>query len=178
MEFEKPKTKHLVLKPKEVVRTDALARPGDGTEISVQLMHQQNVVGDQKAAARKKAGDPFPAPSSGSAPPLAAAFKLKEINPMDKPSQPGDEEAIHVPGILLENRVADEISGWGRIKRWTRRKSKRDRDFIYGVGGLDLVILIVMWVMKDHVAMVFGLSAITLITSMAAWIMYGVMDDY
>jgi hypothetical protein len=178
MEDEKPSTKRLALRPKVIIPTDTVARPGDGTAISVQLMHEQNRVGDQKAAERRKKGDPFLPASEASEPALAPVFKPKDISPMDQPSYPGDEEAVHVHDILLENRIAEDLSGWGRLKSWTKRKSRRDRDFIVGVGGMDLAIIIMMRVMPGETTLVFGLSAITLFTTMAAWIMYMVMDDY
>jgi hypothetical protein len=178
MEYEKPSTKHLVLKPKEIIQTDKLARPGDGTAISVQLMHQQNAIGEQKSAERKRTGAPFAAFSAAPEPALAPVFKPKEIALTDLPSHPEDEEAIRVHEILAANRVAEDLSGWGRIQRWTKRKSKRNRDFVLMVGGLDLAIVIGMRVMQDQVSMVWGISAITLFTSMTWWIMYMVMDDY
>ena len=178
MEDEKPSTKRLALKPRVMTPTDTVSRPGDGTAISVQLMHEQNRVGEQKAAQRKIKGDPFLPPSDATEPALSPVFKPKDISLTDQPSYPGDEEAVHVPDLLLENRIAEDLSGWGRIKSWTKRKSKRDRDFIFGVGGMDLAILIMMRVMPSQSTFVFGLSAITLFTTMAAWVMYMVMDDY
>jgi hypothetical protein len=178
MEPEKPSTRHLVLKHKEVVLTDERACHGDGTAISVQLMHEQNRVADQKAAARKKTGDPFPDSSAIAEEPLAPVFKPKEIALTDPKPFSGDEEAIHIPEFLLENRIAEENSGWGRIKHWRRRRSRRDRDFIVAVGGVDLAIIILMRVMPGEGTLVFGLSGITLFTTMSAWIMYMVMDDY
>jgi hypothetical protein len=178
MEFEKPKTKHLVLKPKEIERTDKLIRPGDGNAISVQLMHQQNRIGDEKAAERKKTGDPFPTASGTRPPVLPSAFRHKDVAITDAPAHATPEEAIKVHDILDENRIADHKSGWGRIRSFNARKSRRDRDFIIVVGGLNLVLIITMKVLKDDVSFVFCISGMTLFTAMAAWIMYQVMDDY
>jgi hypothetical protein len=178
MEDEKPSTKHLVLKPKEIVPIDRLARPGDGTAISVQLIHQQNLVGEQKAAIRRKTGLPFPSASAGSAPPLASIFKPKEIAVTDLPAHPGDEEAIHVAEILSENRVAEEQSGWGRLKGRMRRKSKRNRDFLLTVGSIDLALVAMMVWAPGPTTIIFGLSGIVMVTTLMAWMMFMVMDDY
>jgi len=178
MEDEKPSTKHLVLKPKEIVPTDRLSRPGDGTAISVQLIHQQNLVGEQKAAERRKAGTAFPSGPSGSAPPLARIFKPKEIAVTDLPAHPGDEEAIHVAEILSENRDAEDRSGWGRLKGRMRRKSKRNRDFLVTVGSIDLgLVALMVWVPGPATA-IFGISGIVMVTTLMAWMMFMVMDDY
>src|SRR5271163_844774 len=104
MNDEKPSTKHLVLKPKEIVPLDSVARPGDGNAISVQLIHKQNELAEQKAAARKKTQAPFPLALGGNESPLSPAFRPKEIVPTDQPTHTGDEEAIRVPDILLQNR--------------------------------------------------------------------------
>jgi hypothetical protein len=178
MDDEKPDTRHLVLKPKEIVPMDKLSRPGDGTAISVQLMHRENLLAEQKSSRMKNNG---PGPLAGRVAPATAppsAFKPKEITPLDPPSSPNDEEAINVSDILLENRIADERSGWGRIRRWTGRKSKRNRDFILLVGGLDLAIGICMKVMANTVTMIYGIAAITLVTTTVAWVMFVVNDDY
>jgi hypothetical protein len=178
MDDEKPDTRHLVLKPKEIVPMDKVARPGDGTAISVQLMHRQNVLAAEKASGRKPSETGHLARPARPQPELAPVFKVPDIVPLDPPSKPGDEEAIKVPDILMENRIAEEKSGWGRIKRWSGRKSKRNRDFVLVVGGLDIAIAIGMKVMANPVTMIYGIAAITLVTSTAAWIMFVVNDDY
>jgi hypothetical protein len=178
MDDEKPDTRHLVLKPKEIVPMDNVARPGDGTAISVQLMHRQNKLAAEKASGRRPDEVAPLARPAQPQPELPPVFKVPEIMPLDPPSKPGDEEAIRIPDILLANRVAEEKSGWGRIKRWTSRKSKRNRDFILLVGGLDLTIAIGMKVMSNPVTMIYGIAAITLTTSTVAWVMFVVNDDY
>jgi hypothetical protein len=178
MEDEKPDTRHLVLKPKDIVPMDQVARPGDGTTISVQLMHRQNRLAAEKASGRRP-GEiaPLSMPAQPG-PELPPVFKIPEFVPLDPPSSPGDEEAIKVPEILLENRIAEERSGWGRIKNWKMRKSRRNRDYILLVGGLDLTIAIIMKVMSSPVTMIFGIAAIVLMTSTVTWVMFVVNDDY
>jgi hypothetical protein len=150
MDDEKPSTKHLVLKPKEVLPMDTVARPGDGKAISVQLIHKQNELAEQK-----------------------------DIVPMDPPSHPGDEEAIKVPDILLQNRIAEMESGWGRIQHGRQRLiSRRTRDFLLLVGLADLAIVCFMKRYMNAVSMVYGLSAVTLLSTTVAWVMFVVMDEY
>jgi hypothetical protein len=178
MEFEKPETKHLVLKAKVVVPTDKPTIPGESEAISVQAIHAQNVRADKlrkKAKGRKPAPLALPATAE---PELSPVFKHKEIAALNAPARPGDVEAIDVADILFENRIAEENSGWGRLKKWRRRKSKRGRDFLIIVGGIDLSIAFLMKVMPNGVALVYGLSAITLATTTLGWIMFVVMDDY
>lgn len=179
-EFEKPDTSHLVLKPREIVPTDRRALPGDGTAISVQLIHRQNRTAEEKASRQKRRGRP---PVSGEPPPAPAAppppgFKDAEIERVNSPARPGDEEAISVPEILKENRIAEVGSGLADIERLKRRKSRRNRDFILLVGSIDAAILVYMRVMQDTVAFVYGIAGITLVTSTVAWIMFVVNDDY
>jgi hypothetical protein len=175
MEDEKPDTRHLVLKPKVIVPTDSRSLPGDGTAISVQLIHRENRLAEEKAKKKPRFGrTAAPAP----APMLPPVFKPTVVNPLDPPSMPGDEEAIHVPEMLLENRVAEEQSGWGHLKRFKGRKSKRNRDFLIVVGGLDLAIAAGIKFMPGTVTMIYGIAGITLVTSMFGWIMFVVNDDY
>jgi len=176
MEDEIPSTKHLVLKPKEIVPVDGPARPGDGQALSVQLIHHQNRLAEEKAAHRRKEGAAFPEHESG--PALPPIFKPKEIDPVDAPSRPGDEEAIRVQELLLQNRIAEEQSDWKRFEARKKRRSKRTRDFLLWVGSFDLAVLAYIAVMRDEVSTIFGLSVIALLTSMVAWIMFFVMDDY
>ena len=179
MDDEKPDTRHLMLKPKEIILTEERARPGDGMAISVQLIHRQNQLAEEKSAGRgpDKREAPLALPAEAP-PPLSPVFKHREFVPTDLPASADDDEAISVPDILLENRIAEQNSGWGRIKRWNKRKSKRDRDFLLLVGGLDLAIVVAMKLMANTVSTIFGMAAITLVTTMFAWIMFVVNDDY
>jgi hypothetical protein len=178
MDDEKPDTRHLVLKPKEIIPTDKLSRPGDGTAISVQLMHRENALAEEKSARRKPRQRAPLADRTDPPPALPPVFKPKEITPLDPPSKPGDEEAISVPDILLENRLAEEESGWGRIKSWNRRKSRRNRDLLIIVGTLDLAIAAYIKVMANTVSTIYGIAGITLVTTTVSWIMFVVNDDY
>jgi hypothetical protein len=178
MDDEKPDTRHLSLKPKVIVLTEEPSRPGDGTAISVQLIHRQNQLADEKSSRRKRHERGPLAPRAEPAPALPPVFKPTAFTPTDLPVKPGDEEAISVPEILLENRIAEQQSGWGRITRWRRRKSKRNRDFILIVGGLDLAIAVIMKVMANSVSTIYGIAGITLVTSTFTWIMFVVNDDY
>jgi hypothetical protein len=176
MDFEKPETKHLVLKPRVVVQTDRPTVPGEEGAISVQGIHAQNVQAD-KLRKKAKGRKPLSLPESAE-PALPSVFKAKEIDAINAPARAGDEKAINVADILLENRVAEEKSGWGRLKKWRRRKSKRGRDFLIIVGGIDLSIALLMKVLPSGVALVYGISAITLATTTLGWVMFVVMDDY
>ena len=179
MDDEKPSTKHLVLKPKEIVPTDNVSRPGDGQAISVQLIHRENVLAEQRAAERRRGNVPFPAPEGAEAPPLSPIFKPKEIVPLDPPAPADDEEAIKVPDILLENRIAEVESGWGRIfHRKRKRISRRTRDFLIVVGSADLAVCAFVRGSFNAVSFIYGIAAVTLLTSSVAWIMFAVMDDY
>ena len=80
--------------------------------------------------------------------------------------------------MLLENRMAEEKSGWGRIRSWRRRKSRRLRDFLILVGGTDLLVFALMKALPGVVSAVYGLSAIVLVTACFSWIMFFVVDDY
>lgn len=174
---ETPSTKHLVLKPKEVIPTDRLSRPGDGTALSVQLIHAQNRAAEEKHLIRKRSNMPFVLPE-GSEPALSPAFKPKTIDTVNPIARPDDAEAIHVPEMLLENRIMDERSGWKRLRFWRRRKSKRTRDFILIVGSIDFAIVLSMRLMPSDVMLIYGISGITLATTMIGWVMFFVMDDY
>jgi hypothetical protein len=179
MDDEKPDTRHLVLKPKVIELTEERSRPGDGTALSVQLMHKQNALAEEKAAKEKRRGRSAPSlPVGQPAPALAPVFKPREIVPTDKPAAKGDEEAISVPEMLIENKAAELQTGWWRVKHRKKRSSRRNRDFLLIVGGLDLAIAVLMKVMSNTVSTIYGVAGITLITSTFAWIMFVVNDEY
>ncbi len=97
---------------------------------------------------------------------------------MDSPAPQGDPSIVSVPEMLLENRIAEERSGWGRIRAWRRRKSRRLRDFLIIVGGTDLLVFALMRALPGVVSAIYGLSAIVLVTACFSWIMFFVVDDY
>jgi hypothetical protein len=69
-------------------------------------------------------------------------------------------------------------SGLADLKQRKKRRSRRNRDFVLVVGSLDLAIVIVMRLEPGPITMVYGLSAITLVTSIVGWTMFVVNDDY
>jgi hypothetical protein len=168
-EFEKPDTSHLVLKPKEIVPTDRRAAPGDGTAISVQLIHRQNRIAEEKASKERRRARP-PAPPPG--------FKAAEVERVNVPALPGDEEAVSVPEMLQENIAAEVGSGLADLKPRKRRMSRRNRDFVLLVGSIDAAIIIYMRLAANPLAFVYGIAGITLVTSMIGWVAFVVMDDY
>jgi hypothetical protein len=176
MEFEKPKTDHLVLKPKVIDPVDKPAGPDDSSRISVQKIHEENVRADKQREKGERGAISSPESEAGAE--LPKGFKLTEYEVHNEVARAGDEEAVSVHEILLENRIAEERSGWGRILDWRRRKSRRGRDFIIVVGGFDLAILLLMKSMPNTVSAIYGVGAITLFTSMVGWVMFMVVDPY
>jgi hypothetical protein len=176
MEFEKPDTSHLVLKPKEIVPTDSRALPGDGTAISVRLIHKQNQVAEEKAS-KERRGSRAPAPGKPPVPP-PPGFKAIEIERVNPTVHTGGEGAINVPEMLQENRNIEVESGLADVSHPKKRKSRRIRDFILLAGSIDAAIIIYVRVMQNPVAFVYGIAGVTLVTSTFAWIMFVVMDDY
>jgi hypothetical protein len=178
MEDEKPDTRHLVLKPKVITLTEERSVAGDGTAISVQLMHKQNQIAEERSRGDgRRDVDPAP-PRSASDQALPPVFKPKEIEPTDPPVGHKDDEAISVPDILLENKIAEQQKGWWHVRHRKKRPSRRNRDFILVVGGIDLAVAIAIKVMSSAVTTIYGVAAIVLVTSMGAWVMFVVNDDY
>lgn len=178
MDDEKPSTKQFVLKQKDIIPIDQPARPGDGTALSVQLIHKMNQVAEEKGRRALKEHEDL-----RKAPPIVSSvtphvLKTKDIDPIDKAAHAGDEEAILVPDLLLENRVAEEESGYRAVKPRKRRVSRRNRDFFLILVPVDAAIIAFMIKYFTVVIFAFGLGALALITSMMTWIMFMVMDDY
>jgi hypothetical protein len=177
MDFEKPDTSHLVLKPKEIVPTDSRSLPGDGKAISVRLIHAQNRIAEEKASTRKKQRG-APPPLLGKEPGPPPGFRASEIDRVNAPALPGDEDAVSVPGILQENVAAEVESGLARVTPRKRRLSRRTRDFVLLVGSIDAAIIVYMKIAPSTVTFVYGIAGITLVTSMIGWVAFVVMDDY
>ncbi|HEY4989137.1 MAG TPA: hypothetical protein VII09_04980 [Opitutaceae bacterium] len=173
MDDEKPPVRRLVLKQREVIPVDTVARAGDGTAMSVPLIHQMNKIA---AAKHEPLAEASPAPVG---PELSPRFKLPEITPLDPPSPPGDEDAITVAGMLNRNHVAAVDTGPELIAMPKPRKSKRHRDFILilGLAGISVGSLAAVF-RHDRQVMALALFGIVFLTVILAWIMYGVMDRY
>jgi hypothetical protein len=178
MEDEKPKTSHLVLKPREIVPTDAPSRPGDGKEISARLIHQQNAVLEEKARKAAKKGESRPPVTPLLENPLPPIFKAKEIERMNLHATEGDPEGIRVEDILAENIVAEHRSGWGRIKRRGRKRSRRARDYLLVLAFMAILAAGIYRLAPGPYALAYGLGALVLVATTLGWLMFFVMDDY
>jgi hypothetical protein len=177
MEEEKPQVRRLALKVKEVDPVDKVARPGDGTAISVQLMHQAN------RNARVLPRSPLPDADESTTGGWDAVGDPSVKSTEDAAAAPtppgGDDPAITVEGILRANRVAEDDSTPELIAMPARRKSRRNRDFVL----LILCALsswgILAFVFRSDMQMVgLALFGIVFLTVILAWVMYGIMDRY
>jgi hypothetical protein len=174
MEDEKPPVRRLVLKARDVDPVDKPSRPGDGTAISVRLMH----LGNNLAAEHPREQWP----GAAAQPPVEgdpSIFKPKEVTPIDPPSYLGDEGAISVSGMLHENRAAADDSTPELIAMPPRRRSRRNRDFLILLSCALASFGTLAALFRSDMQLV-GLAAfgIVFLTVILAWIMYGVMDKY
>ena len=152
MDEETPPVRRLALKPKEEVSpTDPPARTGDGTAISVKLMHEVNWIAANKAAVPPR--DPFLAPK--------------------------DEEAITVHEMLQENLDATAEIDRGPIAMPAPRRSRRTRDMVLVLACAGAASATLAIVFRANLqVMGLGLLAVGFVTAIMAWILYGVMDHY
>jgi hypothetical protein len=175
MDDEKPQVRRLTLKPKEIVHTETVARTGDGTAISVKLMHLENRNAETKPAdtdgVRFAAAEPRPKPI-----PFKARHPGEDPEP-DAPFVEETDDTISVHDILQENRLAaaePEI-----IAMPVHRRSRRNRDFVLIVGTAAAVTGILAFVFRENRELVgLGMFIVVFMTVVLAWIMYGVMDRY
>ncbi len=176
MDDETPPVRRLVLKQKDVDPVDKVARPGDGTAISVRLIHLENRLAADRAAVSSAGGAPrLPDDTEG----LSPIFKQAEITPTDPPSFEGDEGAITVPRMLMANRAAADDSGPELISMPPRRKSRRHRDFVVLLSCAVLAFGSLAAVFRHDLQIAsLALFGIVFLTVILAWIMYGVMDRY
>ncbi|HMD61716.1 MAG TPA: hypothetical protein VKG78_09800, partial [Opitutaceae bacterium] len=137
---EKPPARRFVLKPMEVVPTDTPARPGDGTAISIPLMHRQNEIAELRSSlGRRDDSAPDPGGAQRGSPFLAP----REITPTDPRACPGDGTAISVELILKGNRIAAGTREPEAIALPRRKVSRRTRDFalLMALAGLAVTAL-------------------------------------
>jgi hypothetical protein len=172
-----PKSR-LVLKTKDVEAVDKVARAGDGTAISVKLMHKVNQIAEGKAPGRWS-GDLMTPPEEGEPEGLPPVFKPKDITPMDLPSGITGEEEISVPGMLHRNHAAAVNAAPELIAMPPKRRSRRNRDFLVLVGGAFVTVGALGFIFRDDRQMVaLSLFGVVFTTVILAWVMYGIMDRY
>jgi hypothetical protein len=178
MDDEKPPARRLVLKHRDVEPVDTISRPGDGTAISVQLIHLENKLAEGRPIGRR-ALDPADPPGTGHPEGVLSPFRPKEITPIDPPSPAGDESAISVSDMLQENRVAALDSGPELIAMPPRRSSRRHRDFAVLISCALISVGVVTAIFRHDMQVVaLALFGIVFLTVILAWVMYGVMDRY
>ena len=153
MDEDKPPVRRLVLRPKEIIPTEERSLPGDGSAISVSLMHRQNEIAEAKAVGM----------SSGEQAPPAAR----------------DEAAIRVHDILRQNLIAAADPRSELIAMPARRTSRRNRDFMLVLGVALAVAGALSFVFReDRRVIALALVGVVVLTLVLAWILYGVMEKY
>lgn len=175
---EQPPIRRLVLRQKDVEPLDKAARPGDGTAISVKLIHRENSLAADRAVDAWPTAPAQPAneDDSGAGAPI---FRQKEITPLDPPSRAGDEASISVSGMLEANRLASRASEPELIAMPPRRRSRRNRDFVVLITSAILSVGALAAVFREDRQMVaLALFGIVFLTVILAWVMYGIMDRY
>lgn len=177
---ENPPVRRLVLKPREIERTDPSARPGDGTAISVALMHRQNEIAAEKSSPLRKWDDPAESPPDAADGPAGTpVFGSKEITPTEASARPGDGTAISVGLIHRQNRIAAEKLGAEIVAMPPRRRSRRTRDFLFLVVlAAAVVSLFLLQLPRTRGTLIMGLVIVGYAAALLAWVMFGVMDDY
>jgi hypothetical protein len=178
MDDENPPVRRLQLKPKEVEPVDKVARTGDGTAISVRLMHLQNNLASGRPMQRPTGSDGSP-PASPDAEGASPIFRQKDFAPTDPPATAGDENAISVEAILLRNRAAAYERESQLVAMPLPRKSRRHRDFLVVLAGAAISGGILTLVFRDSMQLVgLALLGIVFLTVILGWVIYGIMDRY
>jgi hypothetical protein len=178
MDDENPPVRKFKLKTREVEPVDKVARPGDGTAISVRLIHLQNNVASERPARSPGEAD-MQALSGRDAEGASPIFKQNEFVAIDPPVTAGDENAISVEQILLRNRAAAHQRESELIPMPLPRRSRRHRDFLVVLSGAALSAGILAYVFRDSLQIVgLALLGIIFLTAILAWVIYGIMDRY
>jgi hypothetical protein len=179
MDEKDPPVRRLTLKPKEVSATDKPSRPGDGTAISVRLIHRENQLAEERRAGSDRGVPPAQPHDTGDAPGATSPFRATEVTPTDPPSHPGDPGSISVHEILSQNRRAAVRTEPELIAMPAPRKSRRNRDFAVLLGAAVLSTGVVVAVFRRDAEIIsLALFGIVFTAAILAWIIYGVMDRY
>ena len=153
MDEEQNPPRRLTLKPKEIVPTDERPRPGDGTALSVELMHRMNQAAEARAAARLWRSMSWTRMASGSGIARGASSGrtlAAKANPKD--------ELIAMPA---------------------RRRSRRNRDFLLLLSCAGVAALVLGIVFRNNLPVIgLALAAIAMLVLVLAWVLFGVMDRY
>jgi hypothetical protein len=176
---ENPPVRRFKLKPKEITRTDTTSRPGDGTEISVGLMHRMNEIAAERSSLRRRDAPPESLAELAPPPGQSPVLLPRDVELTDPRAHPGDGTTISVDLIHRQNRNSAEKLGPEIVAMPPKRKSRRTRDYfmLLAIADIPFVILLVAGprtpgtVALASFVIVFG-------SSMLTWVMFGVMDDY
>ncbi len=176
---ENPPVRRFVLKPKEITPTETPARPGDGTAISVQLMHRQNELAEERSSLRKREGWPQSPPDAPVGPVGSPLLAPKEITPTETRACAGDGTAISARLILQDNLAAAKKLNPEIVELPHRKMSRRTRDFFLLMAAVIIALAFFMQMLPRTMGtLIMGLVITGFAGVMFAWIMFGVMDDY
>jgi hypothetical protein len=179
MDDDVPKIHRYRLKPKEIIPTDQVARTGDGTAISVPLIHKEN----QLAAER-------PLPESAEEPANVPAEEDEFTGASDlfRPRvQVGEEERaktaeeleISVHEFLKENSAAESKFRKALVMMSAPGIPRRHRDFGVVAVLLALAFGVFALVFREDPRIVsLGLWCVIFLAGVFAYIIYGIMDKY
>jgi hypothetical protein len=152
MDDDTPPVRRLKLKPNEPQPTEERSLPGDGTALSVPLIHLQNQAAEAKAAEQPREEPPPPAE---------------------------DAEAIRIHDMLRQNLRAQADPRSELIAMPKRTRSRRTRDF-WVILGTALVadLILTLAFHRDLRVVALAQAGIWALAAMLLWIIFVVMDKY
>jgi hypothetical protein len=176
---EDPPVRRFALKPKEIARTDPASRPGDGTELSVRLMHRMNEIAAERSSLPKRDDSAQSLAEVPAAPGESPVLLPREVDLTDPRAVPGDGTAISVDLIHRQNRIAAGKRGPEIVAMPPKRRSKRTRDYFMLLAIADVPFAILL-AAGPRTAGTIALSSFVIVfaSSVLTWVMFGVMDDY
>jgi hypothetical protein len=179
MDDTEPKISRFKLKPREVESSEPLSRPGDGTEISVALIHRQN----QLAAERHAAEVPQETSVDGTEEEVRSGavdpFLPKDAGLEEERAESSEGLAISIKEFLKENREAVRKYSPELIILRARGIPRQHRDFAIVVGIAALVLGPIAFAFRDDSRIVdLTIMCLVFVAALFAWIIYGIMDRY